>query len=192
MAYQNDCFAADGMLRGIVGDTESVDACLAITIRLLQFLADTEALLISVPMILPANFRALAESEGVLDTLHKAGALRAGSRGAETIPQVRAFGNRITHLSGKQAFNAFSHTDLDRILWERNISRVVLTGMMTSLCVDSTARASYERGYRTTVVADCVCARTADEQRFYCETVFPLYADVVDGAGLIEQLSARA
>jgi nicotinamidase-related amidase len=54
--------------------------------------------------------------------------------------------------------------------------------MVTSLCIDSTGRAAYERGYQVSILADCCSARTPFEQEFFCENVFPLYANVINGS----------
>jgi hypothetical protein len=37
------------------------------------------------------------------------------------------------------------------------------------------------------ILSDCVSARTAGEQAFYCEHIFPLYADVLTSGVLAEQ-----
>lgn len=192
VGYQNDYFATDGILRGVVEEANRVDQTLANTIELLRHAADTEMTLISTPIILTSDYRALAESEGILGTIKEAGAFRAGSRGAETIPELLAFGDRITFVNGKQGFNGFSNTELDRVLRANNIHHLMLAGMITSLCIDSTGRAAYERGYKVTMISDCVSARTASEQEFYCRNIFPLYADVTDSKQLIEQLTPAA
>ncbi len=55
---------------------------------------------------------------------------------------------------------------------------------MTSICIDSTGRAAHERGYRVSVLKDCTAGRTDFEQDFYCDKVFPLYAQVIDSEEL--------
>ena len=62
--------------------------------------------------------------------------------------------------------------------------------MVTSLCIDSTGRAAYERGFLVTILSDCVSARTLDEQAFYCNSIFPLYADVLNNQEALEGLGS--
>ena len=169
VGYQNDYFAPNGILRGVVEETNRVDQTLTNTLELLRHATQTEMTLISTPIILTSDYRALAESEGILGTIKEAGAFKAGSTGADTIPELLEFGDRITFVNGKQGFNAFSNTELDRVLRARNINHLMLAGMITSLCIDSTGRAAYERGYKVTMISDCVSARTASEQEFYCK-----------------------
>jgi len=190
VGYQNDCFSADGILRRIVPVQDQVDLAMANTVMLLNRLAPTMMMLIATPLVLAANFRDLAETEGILGMIKNSGALREGSAGADTVAEIRKLGKRITYVHRKQGFNAFANTDLDRVLWENNVSHVIMAGMMTSLCIDSTARAAYERGYRVSILADCIVARTRDEQDFYCQSIFPLYADVIHSQRLMDQFGS--
>jgi nicotinamidase-related amidase len=64
--------------------------------------------------------------------------------------------------------------------------------MVTSLCIDSTGRAAYERGYDVTVLSDCTSGRTPAEQQFFCENVFPLYGAAVPSVELVPELTAVA
>lgn len=166
VGYQNDYFAADGILRGVIEEPNRVDTVLANTLRLLHGAAATEMTIISTPIILTPEYRALAE----------------------TIPELLAFGDRVVHVNGKQGFNAFSNTDLETTLQERGITHLALAGMTTSLCIDSMGRAAYERGYSVSILSDCVSARTPGEQAFYCENIFPLYAEVLTSEEMLAQL----
>jgi nicotinamidase-related amidase len=87
-------------------------------------------------------------------------------------------GARILQVPGKRGLNAFSSTRLDEVLKDRGITEVILAGVVTSICIDSTGRAAHERGYGVTVLSDCTAGRTRFEQDFYCREVFPLYARV--------------
>ena len=58
-----------------------------------------------------------------------------------------------------------------------DIEHVVLAGAVTSICIDSTGRAAHERNYSVTILTDGTASRTPFEQSFYCENVFPLYAN---------------
>jgi len=56
--------------------------------------------------------------------------------------------------------NAFVQTDLDDVLKTANASNLVLAGFMTHMCVNSTARAAFNVGYATTVVAAATATRS--------------------------------
>jgi ureidoacrylate peracid hydrolase len=58
----------------------------------------------------------------------------------------------------KHRYSAFVDTDLELILRSRGIKSVVLTGVATNVCVESTARDAYMRDYFVTFVDDCSAA----------------------------------
>ncbi len=86
-------------------------------------------------------------------------------------------------------FSASSLSKSDRLLAENKITDVVLAGVVTSICIDSTARAAFENGYKVYILSDCTAGRTDLEQSFYCETIFPLYAEVIEGTRLYTHAS---
>jgi nicotinamidase-related amidase len=54
--------------------------------------------------------------------------------------------------------NSFIGTGLQRVLDDAGVTELVIVGMMSSMCVDSTTRAAHELGYTCTVVADACAA----------------------------------
>lgn len=65
--------------------------------------------------------------------------------------------------------NSFIDTGLQAVLDDAGVTELVIVGMMSSMCIDSTTRAAHELGYTCTVVAD---ACTAPDLR-YGDTVVP-------------------
>jgi nicotinamidase-related amidase len=51
------------------------------------------------------------------------------------------------HLVSKQRPGAFIGTNLDEYLSQRRVTQVFITGIATSLGVESTARSAYDYGY---------------------------------------------
>ena len=82
-----------------------------------------------------------------------------GTWGAEFVgPQPRA-GEAVF---SKNRYDAFSGTELDAHL--RGIKRdtLVIAGLTTECCVDSTVRAAFERDYHVFIAADAVAAYEKD------------------------------
>ena len=84
----------------------------------------------------------------------------------------------VAHFEGepivyKHYPNSFRETNLLEMLKEWGIERVVITGMMTHMCVDATARAAGDLGFQV-IIAEDACA-TRDLQ--YGDTIIP--ADLV-------------
>jgi nicotinamidase-related amidase len=57
----------------------------------------------------------------------------------------------------KTRYSAFFGTSLDELLRARGIETVMVLGLTTNVCVQSTARDAWQRDYETITVADC-CA----------------------------------
>lgn len=188
IGYQNDYFAADGALRGALEDPCAAETVLTNTLDLLRRTVSTPLTLVCTPIMFTATYEELVEPIGILKTIKEVGAFRTGGNGAVTIPAIRQFGGRIAEISGKRGLNAFSNTSLDGYLRERGVTELALAGVVTSLCIDSTARSAFERGYRPVILSDCTAGRTSFEQKFYCESIFPLYAEVTDHLSWIRKL----
>jgi nicotinamidase-related amidase len=73
----------------------------------------------------------------------------------------------------KQRWGAFLGTTLDDVLRGRNVTQVVLSGVATSVGVESTARSAYDLGYNLTLVVDAMTDRDADAHRYSVEHIFP-------------------
>jgi nicotinamidase-related amidase len=56
--------------------------------------------------------------------------------------------------------SSFEKTDLDAQLKALGASNLILAGFMTHMCINSTARAAFNHGYKPTVVASCTATRS--------------------------------
>lgn len=66
----------------------------------------------------------------------------------------------------KRHYSAFSGTDLDVRLRERGVKTVVLTGVLTDICVLHTAISAYNLGYQIEVVEAAVASLDASRSQF--------------------------
>ena len=55
--------------------------------------------------------------------------------------------------------SSFEQTSLDAELKKRGVTDLVIAGFMTHVCVNSTARAAFNHGYRATVVGNATATR---------------------------------
>jgi len=55
----------------------------------------------------------------------------------------------------KRHCSSFQGTDLDGQLRAAGVRHLVVCGMQTEYCVDTTVRAAFEHGYQITLVSDC-------------------------------------
>lgn len=63
----------------------------------------------------------------------------------------------------KNTYDAFINTGLEGILRGKNVEKVVVCGVMTDCCCDTTARAAFNRGWETCLVGDA-CASANQRQ----------------------------
>lgn len=66
----------------------------------------------------------------------------------------------------KRHYSAFSGTDLDIRLRERRVTTVVLTGVLTDICVLHTAIYAYNLGYNVEISAEAVASLTEENHQF--------------------------
>jgi len=85
-----------------------------------------------------------------------AGFLEEGSEGADIMAPVTPQDGE--KLITKRAPNSFLGTDLEQHLRGLGVDEVVVTGMMTSMCVDATTRAGADLGFKMTLVPDACAA----------------------------------
>ena len=77
-----------------------------------------------------------------------------GEPGHDIIPELYpAAGEPVIDKPGKGAFFA---TDLHAMLEHRGIKQLVVTGVTTEVCVNTTVREANDRGYDCLVLEDCV------------------------------------
>uniref|UniRef100_A0A7C4U6L4 Isochorismatase family protein n=1 Tax=candidate division WOR-3 bacterium TaxID=2052148 RepID=A0A7C4U6L4_UNCW3 len=68
----------------------------------------------------------------------------------------------------KSQYDAFYNTELEKILKERRIRQVVITGVMTNLCCETTARSAFVRGFEVFFTID---GTATDYKRYHKYTI---------------------
>lgn len=54
----------------------------------------------------------------------------------------------------KRSWDAFLNTELKKVLSEKDIDELIIVGMQTEFCLDTTIRNGYSHGYKLTVCGD--------------------------------------
>ncbi|HHT9120141.1 MAG TPA: cysteine hydrolase family protein [Candidatus Hypogeohydataceae bacterium YC41] len=87
-----------------------------------------------------------------------------GTKGAEIIEGLRPM--KGEHVVAKRTLSAFYGTILDRVLKRLGVGHIILTGVVTNICILYTAVDAYMRGYEVTIPEDCVAGLKPEDHRF--------------------------
>jgi nicotinamidase-related amidase len=83
------------------------------------------------------------------------------------------------HQVDKYGYNAFHRTRLTDLLLARGIDTVLITGTVTQICVEDTARGAFHEGFQAAVVSDAVSSYAPELQRASLQTLAMKYGRVV-------------
>ena len=88
----------------------------------------------------------------------------------------------------KRRFSGFYQTDLDLVLRELGIKTVIVTGVVTNICVRSTCHDAFFLGYQVIVPKDCVRATGSREQESTLWDIETHFGTVTTSDQVIEKL----
>ncbi len=97
----------------------------------------------------------------------------AGTWGAEIVDELKPQGSDFRVL--KRKYSAFQGTDLDQLLRELKVDTVILTGVITDICIQHTAADAFFKGYKIIVPQDCVESVDAPTQKAAIEYLRKTY-----------------
>jgi ureidoacrylate peracid hydrolase len=101
----------------------------------------------------------------------------AGSWSGDFYGEVRPLASEP--IVTKHRFDAFLNTDLDLILRAHRIDTMVLTGVATNVCVETTARAGFVRDYYIVLAGDGTAAFSDEEHDAALRTIDRYFGEVV-------------
>ena len=118
-------------------------------------------------------------------SLHKSG-LREGSKGAEIHSEV--FPEESDLVITKRRYDAFFGTELEQILREKGIEKVIITGTMTEVCCESTARSAMYRDFEVLFVSDLTFTSDSEVHKNTLKTIKSHFGEVMDSKEIIDLL----
>jgi len=119
-------------------------------------------------------------------------ALERGSEGYALYPEMDARPDDL--YVEKHRFSAFiqGSSDLDQILREQGVDTVLITGTVTNVCCESTARDAMMLNYKVIMVSDCNAADNDEEHNATLRAIYLTFGDVMDSNMLIDLLKRRS
>lgn len=86
-----------------------------------------------------------------------------GSKDAELIAAVLPL--KTETVITKTTYSAFEGTNLDALLKKRRVSTIVLCGVMTNCCIETTARHAFIKNYQPVVIEDATAGKSTRHHR---------------------------
>jgi nicotinamidase-related amidase len=77
------------------------------------------------------------------------------------------------------AQSGFAHTDLDALLTQRGIEKIIFVGMVANTCIEGTARFGMELDYHVTLLTDATAAFEPEGMHAAHEVNGPRFAHAI-------------
>ncbi len=85
----------------------------------------------------------------------------------------------------KYKYSGFVTTYLDQFLRSRDVKTLIVTGLATNVCVESTVRDGFMREYFIVVPSDLTEATSAEAKKWSLSTIDTYFGQVVDSESLL-------
>jgi ureidoacrylate peracid hydrolase len=85
----------------------------------------------------------------------------------------------------KYSYSAFVSTYFERLLKANGIKTLILTGLATNVCVESTARDGFMRDYHIVVPEDMTEGTSTEAKKWSLFNINMFFGEVVHSAGLL-------
>jgi len=92
-------------------------------------------------------------------------------------------------LVAKNTYDAFVNTDLATLLESARVERVIVCGVMTDCCCDTTARSAFNRGYETWLVSDACGSANERQHKAGLNAFGYAFGDVLTTSDVIRRLN---
>jgi nicotinamidase-related amidase len=122
-----------------------------------------------------------------------AGSIAIGSESWRLMPDIdqawKAAGGERTPIINKNTYDAFLNTNLEGVLKEKNIERVIVCGVMTDCCCDTTGRSAFNRGFETWLVNDATGSANSVQHERGLEAFGFAFGDVINTDEVLHRMS---
>lgn len=111
-----------------------------------------------------------------------------GSSGARVVDELEP--RKGDYVLQKRVYSSFHETGLDLLLRDLRVDSVIIVGLFTDICVRHSAADAFYRGYRVTIVSDCVESFEDGQNEPGLEYLKRIYGSrIVSSENLIEHWS---
>jgi ureidoacrylate peracid hydrolase len=112
-----------------------------------------------------------------------------GSWGAEIVKELTPIEGE--HKILKKSYGAFFQTPLDRLLRNLQIRTVIICGIMTNVCVETTIREAVALGYEVILSSDATATVNEEWHQFSLKTIELFFGKVTSTDAIIKEMALR-
>ena len=186
--FQNEFCAPYGKLHGLVKDMLASSNVIPNTVDLLKGSWEKGIACYIASIIFNQGYPELHDPVGILKDIKEINAFQKGTKGADVIDELKPFEDYLTVVEGKTGLSCFGNTNLDNFLKEKAVRIIAIAGLLTNVCVESTARAGYDAGYEVIVLRDCTACRSHSWQDYSEKNIFPMLGRVMSHKEFLNQI----
>ncbi len=184
--FQNEFCKGGGKLHdGVKGEIDR-QGTISNAVMLAEGARQKGAVVIHAPFIFNPEYCDQHQMAGIVKAVADSNAFREGTWGAAIIDELKP---QISDMVfNKNTGSAFTSTNIDLILRNIGIESLVITGVATDSCVETTARDASDRGYNCILVEDACCARAQDRHDMTMKTFASIFGKVMNTSEVISIL----
>ncbi len=187
---QNEFLSADGKLYEAVKPSLDKNDVIPNINQVLDAAHATKIPVIFTSMVFSEGYPEMGETPyGILHSVKGSGGFIRGSWGAQ-IAECLNF-NEHDIVVEKSQMCAFKKTQLLDILKERHIQTLYFGGLVTDLCLETSARSAYDYGYEAYTLTDCMAALSLDAHENSVKENFPLFSKPIHHLDFLKKISGQ-
>lgn len=187
LELQNDFLSESGKLYPLLKPVLETHDIKANQNRLIKAARERGMLIVHVPIQFSPDYREMGkEPYGIMKTVKDVGALIKDTWGSEIAADIDRWDSDVV-IDGKSSIDAFAGTSLDFVLRAHGITDIALAGQLTNICIESTMRAAYDKGYRVFGITDAGATISLEQHRISIENNWPMFSMPMTQREFLEQ-----
>ena len=108
---------------------------------------------------------------------------KEGTWGAEYVDELKPEAG--DYIVVKRRMNAFYNTELETLLRGLGRRTLIICGIITNFCLESTVRGAIDRDFDCIVLEDCTASESKEMQEFPMKAIFPMIGAVTTSEELV-------
>lgn len=190
LELQNDFLSNDGKLNALLKPVLEENNVVENLNKLILVSRAAGSLIVHTPIQFSQDYREMGHQPyGIMKVVKDSGALIRGTWGAEIFDAITRDESDII-VEGKSSIDAFAGTNLDFILRSHNITEIVLAGQLTNICIESTMRSAYDKGYRIIGITDATSTIGKVQQLMAINHNWPMFSTPLNLHEYLQTLTA--